>query len=63
VIVEGVGIGEITSGSFSPTLNKAIALARVPKDAGATCFVDIRGKLMPASIIKPVFVRNGKAQI
>lgn len=63
VIVEGVGEGEITSGSFSPTLQRAIALARVPKQTGATCQVDIRGKLLTARVVKPPFARNGKPQI
>jgi aminomethyltransferase len=63
VIVEGVGEGEITSGSFSPTLQRAIALARVPQQTGATCQVDIRGKLLTARVVKPPFARNGKPQI
>lgn len=60
VIVEGVGEGEITSGSFSPTLNKGIALARVPTDTGANCLVDMRGKQVAVQVIKPPFVRQGK---
>ncbi len=60
VITEG-GEGEITSGTFSPTLGKSIALARVPRDSGDSCQVDIRGKLLDASIVKPVFVREGQA--
>ena len=55
--------GEITSGSFSPTLQRAIAFARVPKETGEACQVDIRGKLLTARVVKPPFVRNGKAQI
>ena len=55
--------GEITSGSFSPTLQRAIAFARVPKETGDVCHVEIRGKLLPARVVKPPFVRNGKAQI
>jgi aminomethyltransferase len=58
--VEGVGAGEITSGSYSPTLNKGIALARVPAATGEQCFVEMRGKLVPAQVIKPPFVRQGK---
>ncbi|HSW93130.1 MAG TPA: glycine cleavage system aminomethyltransferase GcvT [Gammaproteobacteria bacterium] len=54
------GTGEITSGSFSPTLNKGIALARVPVNTGDECSVEIRGKAVPARIIKPPFVRHGK---
>lgn len=59
VIVEG-GEGEITSGSFSPTLNKGIALARVPATIGTTCLVEIRGKKLPAQVIKLPFVKQGK---
>ncbi len=60
VIVENKGEGEITSGSFSPTLNKGIALARVPADIGDECWVEIRGKNVLAQVIKPPFVRHGK---
>lgn len=57
------GEGEITSGSFSPTLNKSIALARVPVSSSKKCQVDIRGKLLDADIVKYPFVRNGKSCI
>ncbi len=60
VIVDAIGFGEITSGSFSPTLNKGIALARVPFATQDDCVVEIRGKHIPAQIIKPPFVRQGK---
>lgn len=63
VIVDGVEAGEVTSGSFSPTLGKAIAFARVPVSTGASCKVDIRGKQVSATVVKPPFVRNGKACI
>ena len=39
----------------------SIALARVPKQTGESCQVDIRGKLVDARVVKPVFVRDGKA--
>jgi len=55
--------GEVTSGTFSPTLNRSIALARIPRTAAATVQVEIRGKLYPASIVQPPFVRHGKALI
>jgi aminomethyltransferase len=58
---EVVGEGEITSGSFSPSLQKSIALARVPVEVGKTCKVEIRGKLLNAAVVKPVFVRDGQA--
>ncbi len=60
VVCQG-GEGETTSGTFSPTLGVAIALARVPASCGDTCEVDIRGKLHPAKVVKPVFARNGKS--
>ena len=55
--------GEVTSGTFSPTLNRSIALARVPRTAAPSVQVEIRGKLHAASIVKPPFVRHGKALI
>jgi aminomethyltransferase len=61
VIVEGAGEGETTSGSFSPTLSKAIALARIPAGDAEQCLVEIRGRQLQARIVKPPFVRNGKA--
>ena len=60
VIVAAAGEGEITSGTFSPTMEKSIALARVPRATGATVQVDIRGKLLNARVVKAPFVRNGK---
>ncbi|MFO1493604.1 MAG: glycine cleavage system aminomethyltransferase GcvT [Lysobacterales bacterium] len=62
-VVTAAGEGEILSGTFSPTLGKAIAFARVPAAASGNAEVDIRGKLVPVRIVKPVFVREGKAQI
>lgn len=58
-IVTAAGEGVTTSGSFSPTLQKAIAFARIPKDATQSCQVDIRGKLLDCIIVRPPFVRNG----
>jgi len=63
VRVAGVGDGEITSGSFSPTLNKSIALARVPAATGERAEVEIRGKWYPVRVVQPGFVRNGKTLI
>jgi aminomethyltransferase len=61
VIIEGLGEGEITSGTFSPTLGHSIALARIPVNIGnLPCHVVIRDKLVPVRIVKPPFVRNGK---
>jgi len=54
--------GEITSGTFSPTMQQAIALARVPAGVavGDTVHVEIRDKKLAASVVKLPFVRNGK---
>jgi aminomethyltransferase len=59
------GDGEITSGTYSPTLECSIALARVPAGvaAGDTVQVDLRGKPAKAVVTKYPFVRNGKALI
>ena len=58
-VITDAGDGVTTSGSYSPTLEKAIAFARIPKTAAATCQVDIRGKLLECAIVKPPFARNG----
>lgn len=59
----GNGEGEITSGGFSPTLGKSIALAQVPAsvDLNSECQVNIRGKEVAARVVKYPFVRNGKS--
>ena len=61
VITEEGNEGIITSGGYSPTLDKSIALARVPLKTGEKVMVDIRGKLIPAQVGKPRFVKQGKA--
>ena len=63
VRVNGAGEGEITSGSFSPTLGKSIALARVPAAAGDRAEVEIRGKWYPVRVVQPTFVRHGKVLV
>ncbi len=63
VIVEGVGEGEITSGGFSPTIGRSIALARVPAGDYDRAQVDVRGKLLNVRIVKTPFVRNGQIRI
>lgn len=56
------GEGEILSGTFSPTLGKAIAFARLPAGEPGSVRVDIRGKEVPVRVVKFPFVRDGKAQ-
>ena len=63
VRVEGVGEGAITSGSFSPTLGKSIALARVPMATAERAEVEIRGKWYPVRVVSPKFVHAGKVLI
>jgi aminomethyltransferase len=64
-IITPHGDGEITSGTFSPTLAKSIAFARIP----AACVVgervqaEVRGKLVDCRVVKLPFVRNGAAVI
>jgi aminomethyltransferase len=63
VLVDGVGEGEITSGTFSPTMERSIALARVPAGTGSSVKVDVRGKLLNARVVKAPFVRHGKVLV
>jgi aminomethyltransferase len=63
VLLPGGGEGEITSGTFSPTLERSIALARIPAGGVGAVQVDIRGKLLAARVVKPPFVRLGKSLI
>ena len=62
-VVTQAGEGETTSGSFSPTLEKSIAFARLPLEveAGDTVEVEVRGKLLKARAVRLPFARNGKA--
>jgi aminomethyltransferase len=59
----GREVGELTSGGFSPTLERSIGLARVAADAGDALTVDIRGRRLPVRRVKMPFARNGKACI
>jgi aminomethyltransferase len=66
-VVTGLGDGPafegvITSGTFSPTLEHSVALARVPRSVkvGDVVEVEMRKKLVKVTVTKPSFVRNGK---
>jgi len=61
-VLTGNGEGEILSGTFSPTLGKAIAFARVPSGVPGDIRVDIRGREVPVRVVKFPFVREGKPQ-
>jgi aminomethyltransferase len=56
------GEGELTSGSMSPTMGVSIGMARVPLgvNPGDKIEVEMRGKWVPAEVVKMPFVRNGK---
>jgi aminomethyltransferase len=60
VITEAGGLGIITSGSYSPTLEQSIALARLPIETGKQVMVSIRDKLVAAQVGKPRFVKRGQ---
>lgn len=62
-VVTAAGDGEVTSGSFAPTLGRSVGFARVPAGAGESVEVDIRGRLLAARVVRPPFVRNGKPRI
>lgn len=63
VYAGAAGEGETTSGTYAPTLERSIALARVPAGTGADVEVDIRGKRLAARVVTPPFVRHGKPRI
>jgi glycine cleavage system T protein (aminomethyltransferase) len=60
VIVDGLPDGEITSGGFSPTMQRSIAMARMPAGDYSRAQVDVRGRLLDVRIVKIPFVRNGQ---
>ncbi|MDX3933385.1 MAG: glycine cleavage system aminomethyltransferase GcvT [Stenotrophomonas sp.] len=61
-VLTAAGQGEILSGTFSPTLAKGIAFARVPAGELGEVSVDIRGRAVPVRVVKFPFVREGQAQ-
>jgi aminomethyltransferase len=61
VLYQGQAVGEVTSGTLSPTLEKAIALAYVPTQLskiGQQLEVEIRGKAYPGTVVKKPFYRS-----
>jgi len=64
-VITTLGAGEICSGTYSPSIEKSIALARLPKgqSIGSTVQVNIRDQLYDAQIVKPQFVRRGQILI
>ncbi len=63
VVVEGLADGEITSGGFSPTMQRSIAMARVPAGNFTHAQVEVRKRLLDVRIVKLPFVRNGSVLV
>ena len=63
VRVAGGAEGQVTSGTFSPTLQCSIAFARLPPGAEPQVEVEVRGRWLPARVVKFPFVRNGRALV
>ena len=63
VMMEGAPVGQVTSGNFSPTLGRGIALAFLPPPLkeGASVSVDARGQRMPAKVVYPPFVTRRRS--
>jgi len=57
------GEGVVTSGTFSPTLKRAIALARVPLDTKGSVEVEVRDRRLPAKVVRPPFAKGGQSCI
>ncbi len=56
---DGTVIGEVTSGTMSPTLNKAIGMGYVSSEnsaAGSEIYIEVRGKLLKAQVVKIPFL-------
>ena len=63
VRVPGGAEGTITSGTFSPTLQRSIAFARLPPGEYATVEVEVRGRWLAARVVRIPFVRHGRALV
>jgi len=62
-VIAGTGQGRVTSGGFSPTLERSIALARLPADHGDRVEVEIRKRSCAARVVNPRFVRKGQVLV
>jgi aminomethyltransferase len=58
----GERVGEVTSGTFSPTLRTGIALALIDAGSGVAeggeLIVDVRGRAQPVAVVRPPFVES-----
>ena len=63
VLSGGEAVGEVTSGTWSPTLEKAIGMAYVPPALaapGTPLELDVRGRKLPAAVVELPFYRRQK---
>ncbi len=60
MLVDGEAVGEVTSGNFSPMLERGIALAFLPPgvEEGAAVTIDVRGREVPATVVPTPFVKR-----
>ncbi|MBF0143116.1 MAG: glycine cleavage system aminomethyltransferase GcvT [Magnetococcales bacterium] len=65
VELSGRGVGEVTSGGYSPTLGCGIALARLDRDIlpGSRVEIEVRGRKLPVRVVRPPFVRLGRSAL
>jgi len=62
-VISEAGDGVVTSGGFGPTVERPIAMARLPAAAGDSVRVELRGRMLPARVVAMPFVRHGKVRI
>jgi aminomethyltransferase len=65
VRVQGQGVGEVTSGTVSPTLEKGVGLAYVASEVskqGTGIDIVVRDKAIPAQITRPPFYKEGSVR-
>jgi len=63
IVKDGKTVGNVTSGNFSPILQKGIGLGWLPPalcKEGTLVEIDIRGKHVPAKVVKPPFYKRQK---
>jgi aminomethyltransferase len=61
VLLDGVGCGGVTSGSFAPHLQKNIGLCYLPKERaaeGTPLEIEVRGRRVPASVVPTPFYKR-----
>ncbi len=62
IFVGDKNVGTVTSGCFSPSLEQGIALGYVNREfgkVGDTVEIDVRGKRIPAEVVKGGFYKDG----